>query len=140
MNIPSLSKKVLIKTLDRWFESIGEAPRISNRDFEAVHQEEGLCIPLEKFIRLSGLYLVQNKYIAGSFSQGWSVQGFHVMATGATWAKESFFESNKEVCLVIVGAALSLLATVLMNLTMPNELTLSKESLYNIKQVITEGP
>lgn len=139
MNIPYLSKKVINKCLDRWFESNEEAPKLLEDDFRTVHQEEGLCISLDKFKRLTGLYLKQNDYIAGQFSQVWSVNWFHVSAVGAAWAKQSFFEANKEVFLVALGAILSLAATVVINMTMPNELTLSKDSIENLKQVIKEA-
>lgn len=139
MNIPDLSKKVINKCLDRWFESNEEAPRLSDDDFRTVHQEEGLCISLDKFKRLSGLYLKQNAYISGQFTQVWSVSGFHVLATGAAWAKQSFYEANKEVFLVALGAIFSLVATVFINLAMPSELTLSKDTLESIKQVIKEA-
>ncbi len=139
MNIPGLSKKVINKCLERWFESNEEAPRLSEDDFRTVHQEAGLCISLDKFKRLSGLYLKQHDYIAGQFTQVWSVNGFHVLATGAAWAKQSFFEENKEVFLVALGAILSLAATVVINLTMPNELTLSKDSIESLRQVIKEA-
>lgn len=136
MNIPKLAKKVLNKTLDRWFQSTEEAARISNEDFRIVHQQEKVSIPLDKFTRLTGLYLKKKDFIAGQFTQVWSVNGFHVTAEGADWAKRSFLEENRDLFLVAIGAVFALVSTVLINLTMPNEIKVADETLNEIKDLI----
>lgn len=108
MNIPKIGKMVIRNCVNRWMASSDEAPRLAADDFETVRVKMARNMAAAKFQRLVGLYLKQNNYISGQFSQVWSVVGFHVMSSGIAWANESIYEDHKDICNIVIGALLAI--------------------------------
>lgn len=139
-SISTLSKLVLKETESRGEKNF-QSPTILNSDFDAAFRKALSVEPgsptHQKYYRLVGLYLLQKGFLSGTFTQAWSVSGFHVSPGGIEWLNEGLYSRYKDLCNVLIGACLALCGSLAVNLlSKPSDVHLDSSQIQSVNAAL----